>query len=715
LGGNNASLTQIQVNSGGELTATGSTFNLNKVTLNAGSADTIQLTFFATQLTINSGASIGIHSDNFSSASATVVAAGISTATIDLTNNFWGTLNTTQIAAKITDHNKNSSLPTVLYQPFLTENATGTYAANASAIYSPSAQTVNLTASVIAAGQTVNEGAATFTILSGGTTIGSPVTVNVVNGAATAPYGLPPAAAGGTYTIQAVYNGDSNFLGSSDSSHSLTISSVATTTAAASVTTTYSAASQSVSLSAVVTSAVGTVNEGSVTFTILSGGNPIGSAVSASVSSGSATASYSLPAGTSGGTYTIQAVYNGTADYGSSSEASQSLTINPAASQTALQSSNNPSYFGVPATFTATVSSSTPGPVTPTGQVEFFDGSTLLDTATLSGGTASYTTSSLSVGTNQPIEAEYLGDSNFSPSNLTIQQTVKPTPPSDTWISTASGDWSVGSNWSTGAAPTSNEAVVINVSGATPTVTISSGSQSVLYITASDPLSITGGSLTVAAYSTISDGLSMTGGSLVASGADASLTVTGTTAFSGGSLTASAGGTLSLPNLTSFSAPGSATLQATGSGSALDLPNLTSVTNTYFADTIQASSGGTVNLITLTTLAADVSFVVQGKGSTLNIPDLTSFSDGNSSWGASLLAESGAAVEAGALTTLNGVTVTVSDTATMPLSQITNINSSSFIAEGGASVSLPGVTSYSASGNANLEAANGESVLSFPN
>ena len=81
---------------------------------------------FATQLAINSGASINIHNDDLSSANATVVASGTSTATIDLTNNFWGTLNTTQIAAKITDHTKNSSLPTVLYQPFLTEDATGT-------------------------------------------------------------------------------------------------------------------------------------------------------------------------------------------------------------------------------------------------------------------------------------------------------------------------------------------------------------------------------------------------------------------------------------------------------------------------------------------------------------------------------------------------------------------------------------------------------------
>ena len=248
LGGNNASLTQIQVNSGGELTAAGSTFALNQMKLNAGSTDTLQFMAFATQLTINSGASISVHSDDFSSTSASVVAAGASTATIDLTNNFWGTLNTTQIAAKITDHSKNSNLPTVLYQPFLTENATGTYAANASATYSASAQTVNLTATVIAAGKTVNEGTETFTILSGGTTVGSSVTVNVVNGAATASYGLPPGTAGGTDTIQAVYNGTSNFLGSSDSSHSLTISSAATNTAATSATATYSTASQSVSL-----------------------------------------------------------------------------------------------------------------------------------------------------------------------------------------------------------------------------------------------------------------------------------------------------------------------------------------------------------------------------------------------------------------------------------------------------------------------------------
>ncbi len=226
------------------------------------------------------------------------------------------------------------------YEPFLSENATATYAANASVIYSPNAQTVTLSATVISADGPVNGGTETFTILNGSTDIGTPVTSNVVSGAASGAYTIPAGTLGGVYTIQAVFSGTSTLSGSSDSSHTLTISEAATTTAATSATTTYSGASQSVSLSAGVTSAAGTVNEGSVTFTILSGGNPIGSAVSATVSSGSATASYALPAGTSGGTYTIQAVYNGTADYGSSTDTSQSLTINAAATTSATASAS---------------------------------------------------------------------------------------------------------------------------------------------------------------------------------------------------------------------------------------------------------------------------------------------------------------------------------------------------------------------------------------
>ena len=285
----------IVVNSGGQLNATSTTFSVNQVVVESGSTANLQFVTFATQLAINSGASIDIHNDDLSSANATVVASGTSTATIDLTDNFWGTLNTTQIAAKITDHTKNSSLPTVLYQPFLTEDATATYAANASITYSPNAQTVTLSATVVSADGPVTGGTETFTILNGSTVIGTPVTSNVVNGAASDVYTIPAGTLGGVYTIQAVFSGTSTLLGSSDSGHTLTISDAATTTAATSATTTFSASNQTISLSATVTSSAGIVNEGTETFTVLSGTTPVGTPATADVSEGAVTASYSCP------------------------------------------------------------------------------------------------------------------------------------------------------------------------------------------------------------------------------------------------------------------------------------------------------------------------------------------------------------------------------------------------------------------------------------
>ena len=195
-GSNGGEFTLLQVDSGGELTATSSTFSLNQLAVQSGSTANLQFVTFATQLAINSGASINIHNDDFSSASATVVASGGSTTTIDLTNNFWGTLNTTQIAAKITDHTKNSNLPTVLYQPFLSENATGVTAANAAASFSTASQSVALSATVISAAGLVNTGTATFSVLNGSAVVGTPVVSNVMNGVANAEYALPAATPG---------------------------------------------------------------------------------------------------------------------------------------------------------------------------------------------------------------------------------------------------------------------------------------------------------------------------------------------------------------------------------------------------------------------------------------------------------------------------------------------------------------------------------------
>jgi hypothetical protein len=173
----------------------------------------------------------------------------------------------------------------------------------------------------------VNEGTETFTILSGGTVIGSPVSVSVTGGAASANYTLPGGTPDGTYTIQAVYTDTTNFAGSSDTSHSLTVGPAATTTAAATVSTSFSASSQTVALSATVTSPAVPVNEGSVTFTVLSGSTAIGTPVTANVVNGAASANYTLPAGLADGIYTIQAAYGGTDHFAASTDSSQDLLV----------------------------------------------------------------------------------------------------------------------------------------------------------------------------------------------------------------------------------------------------------------------------------------------------------------------------------------------------------------------------------------------------
>jgi hypothetical protein len=98
-----------------------------------------------------------------------------------------------------------------------------------------------------------------------------------------------------------------------------------------------------------------------------------------------------------------------TTNYGTAT-AQVTLAVNQATPSIALSSSINPVLVTDAVTFTATVSS-TAG--TPAGSVSFFDGTTLLDTVAMSGGTAAFTTSSLAVGSHA-ITAVSSGDSNFT-------------------------------------------------------------------------------------------------------------------------------------------------------------------------------------------------------------------------------------------------------------------------------------------------------------
>ena len=77
---------------------------------------------------------------------------------------------------------------------------------------------------------------------------------------------------------------------------------------------------------------------------------------------------------------------------------------------TAVTTAPNPSTSGGLVTITATVTAS-PGP--PTGTVAFFDGNLRIGTGTLSGTTATMTTSTLSVG-GHVLRAEYQGSSTYA-------------------------------------------------------------------------------------------------------------------------------------------------------------------------------------------------------------------------------------------------------------------------------------------------------------
>lgn len=108
---------------------------------------------------------------------------------------------------------------------------------------------------------------------------------------------------------------------------------------------------------------------------------------------------------------------------GSSATVTQNVTsaTTITTSTTTLTTTPNPSAFGQPVTFAATVKGNGG---TPTGTVFFTDGATALGAALLdNGGQATFITSTLAVGSHT-IAANYGGDPNFPGSRSMLTQTV---------------------------------------------------------------------------------------------------------------------------------------------------------------------------------------------------------------------------------------------------------------------------------------------------
>jgi hypothetical protein len=138
----------------------------------------------------------------------------------------------------------------------------------------------------------------------------------------------------------------------------------------------------------------------------------------------SAQASYTTSS-LGGGSHNITAVFSNTdGNFSTSTSSSLTQVVNRATRPLTLTSTPSPSLFGQGVTFTATLPTSTPPLVNPTGSVQFSDGSKILATVALnSNSQAQLSTPSLGGGSHT-IVAVYSGDTNFAAasSNTVTQQ-----------------------------------------------------------------------------------------------------------------------------------------------------------------------------------------------------------------------------------------------------------------------------------------------------
>ncbi len=268
-------------------------------------------------------------------------------------------------------------------------------------------QSVTFTATVAAASGTPT---GTVTFKRGAAVLG---TATLSGGVATFTTSALPV---GTGSFTAAYGGDVNFAPSTSAAVSQKVTKAATATALVASPATSATYGQPVTFTATVTSSGG-VPAGTVTFK--NGGASLGTV--ALVNGVASLTTTTLP----GGVRSITAVYGGDPSFGTSTSPVLSFTINPAATSTALSTSQNPSVYKQPVTLVATVTS--PG-LNPTGNVKFMNGASTLATVALSGGTASLTTTTLTVGPHS-ITAVYVGTANFATSTSTaINQVVNPAP-----------------------------------------------------------------------------------------------------------------------------------------------------------------------------------------------------------------------------------------------------------------------------------------------
>jgi hypothetical protein len=232
-------------------------------------------------------------------------------------------------------------------------------------------------------------------------------TVNLVGGVASLTTSTLPA---GSDLITATYNGDTN-------NNKATASLTQTVNKATPALTVVSAPNPSnFGATVIITTTLPIGTTGTVTVT--SGGLTLVSGPISATTGVAIVTTTALPVGNDSITSTYAGDSNNNGAIGTTSQ-----TVTKAAPTVLLTSSLNPSTINQSVTFTATL------PATASGAITFLDGSTTLGSGTISGGAASFTTSTLTVGVHN-ITATYSGDTNYNSATSTVLlQTVNKATP----------------------------------------------------------------------------------------------------------------------------------------------------------------------------------------------------------------------------------------------------------------------------------------------
>ncbi len=200
----------------------------------------------------------------------------------------------------------------------------------------------------------------------------------------------------GSHSITAEYAGDTNNAAATSSSITVSVGQSTPT-----VVVTASNANPSPGDTVTFTATLSNSSSPSGTVTFKDNGATLGTGTISGT-----TASYST-SGLSTGSHSITAEYAGDTSNAAATSSSITVTVGQSTPTVVVTASNANPSLGDTVTFTATLSNGS----SPSGTVTFKDNGATLGTGTISGTTASYSTSGLSTGSHS-ITAEYAGDTN---------------------------------------------------------------------------------------------------------------------------------------------------------------------------------------------------------------------------------------------------------------------------------------------------------------